>query len=78
MNELWKVESDKIANLSSDVRRIKGEATIRENVDLQECSAMSESPEISIPTLCCPGISGGADGAGAGAEVPPVGGGAPY
>ena len=34
---------------------------------------MSEPPEISIPTLCCPGISGGADGAGAGAEVPPVG-----
>jgi len=35
-------------------------------------------PEISIPTLCCPGISGGADGAGAEVEVLPMAGGAPY
>ena len=35
-------------------------------------------PEISIPTLCCPGVSDGADGAGVGAEALPVGGGAPY
>jgi len=34
MNELWKVESDKIANLSGDVRRIKDGVAIRENVDL--------------------------------------------